>query len=107
MFVNAWSDSWKGGQPPGLVLPRGQWYFAAVRLRNGDVDRGIVDIFVNGKRYEVPGQRMDAPAAEFGEFRGKAGRIDEVAVYDRALSDNEIRILSEQTAEAPAPSKER
>jgi hypothetical protein len=100
MFVNAWNrsrkpDFWKGGQPAGLKIPRGQWYFAAVRLRNGGVDRGIVDIFVNGKRYEVPGQMMDAHDSAFGVFRGKAGMIDEVAVYDRALSEDEIRILYE------------
>ena len=97
MFVNAWNrsrkpDFWKGGQPAGLTLPRRQWYFAAVRLRNGGVDRGTVDIFVNGQKYEIPGQMMDAGRAAFGVFQG-AGKIDEVAVYNRALSDEEIRVL--------------
>jgi WD40 repeat protein/serine/threonine protein kinase/tetratricopeptide (TPR) repeat protein len=98
MFVNTWNrsrkpDNWKGGQPAGLTLPRGQWYFAAVRLRNGGVDRGTVDVFVNGERHQIPGQMMDAADHVFGVFRGNAGRIDEVAVYNRALSNEEIRAL--------------
>ena len=116
MFVNAWNgsrkpDAWKGGQPPGLSLPRGHWYFAAARLRNGGIDRGTVDIFVNGKRYEIPGQMMDTPDSSiFGVLRG-FGRIDEVAVYDRALSDDEIEVLHRLPApdptRAPSPSAEK
>jgi hypothetical protein len=52
---------------------------------------------------------MDADASAFGVLQG-AGRIDEVAVYNRALSDDEIRGLFELSDQVPAerhPSSEK
>jgi len=113
LFVNTWNSSrkpdyWKAGQPAGLVVPHDEWSFVVVRLRDGGVDAGTIDAFINGTRCEFPGQQMGANESAFGVFSGAAGKLDEVAVYDRALTDDEIVTLSlsNPTADAGAPANE-
>jgi hypothetical protein len=91
---------------PGLPVPLGQWVHHAVVL---NLDRSSIRVFMNGELCEevtylrpdltlAPGQcrmgdwlrRVDWPHAP---KRGLRGRIDEFAVWRRALSQEEVRAL--------------
>jgi hypothetical protein len=84
-------------------LPTGQWTFLAVRLMGGGVGKGHLTIRLNEKSYQSNHQMVRCGNSEYVSF-GKAqgstndqnpdgSLMDEVAIYQRALSDEEIETL--------------
>lgn len=79
-------------------VPRGQWSFVAVRLQHGAPGEGLLTVRVNDTLQVLALQDSydGRPAAT---VLGPApARIDEVAVFGRALADEEIQTLYEMGA---------
>jgi len=102
LFFSQWGDALFGS-----TLDPGQWYNIAVT----SVGTSSIKLYVDGVNVATGALDFNTPAG--GQFfMGKAtlpqtefyGLIDEVAVYNRALSDDEIKAISEEAAPAkPAP----
>jgi len=80
----------------GRVQP-GRWYHVAVSSRRAD---GIVRVCVDGVCGDGPGRTMYADRvgeltlARSALWSPFAGAIDELAIYDRALSDDEMAVAA-------------
>ncbi len=90
------------GGIPGSTLQTGQWYFVAMTY-----DGAYVTLYLNGEvdvKYPKTGDtRTNTNALAIGRHGGEAdqqgddkffnGSIDEVRIYNRALSPEEVRFL--------------
>ena len=96
-FFNAWNmnteGNWVGGMATSEPLPEGRWSFLAEVFKADAEQRGKVQVFVDGKRYELQGQMVDHGDPGYASISGKSGKIDEFLLYNRALSDAEIDSL--------------
>lgn len=84
-----------------LTVPAGQWSFVAMVV----TPTGI-SLYVNGVKathaFTVPAVDFSATTARIGNYHGWGdryvkGKIDEVAVYKRSLSQAELRLLMHLT----------
>jgi len=117
------NDDWEGGRPKGYVLrcdqqgkpdfnvgsrrwkgamseqamQQGQWYHLV-----GRYDRSEVSLFINGDEVATTESSLPIRPSSFPLIIGRGtydkvrrfdGIIDEVAVFNRALSDDEIKTL--------------
>lgn len=100
LFFTQWGDAIYGS----TLIP-GQWYNIAVTSSGTD----SIKLYVDGNQVGAGSANFNTPAA--GQFwigkhncqiedRQFLGKIDEVAVYKRALSDDEIKSLAEDAAPA-------
>ena len=100
IFFTQWGDAIYGS-----TLLHGQWYNIAVTSSGTD----SIKLYVDGNQVGAGSANFNTPAA--GQFwiggkncqiedRQFLGSIDEVAVYNRALSDDEIKSLAEDAAPA-------
>jgi hypothetical protein len=88
-------DRWRTATTPTNSFPSGQWNFIAVTLRKVVADRGILDVTVNGECYTRQLQQVNSDPGTAAQIGPGAGWVDEIAIYDRALSGEEIRTLRE------------
>ena len=110
IFVNSWHrervGNWMKAYSPKRSAPANQWVFVAVRLVQGQkLNKGQLTIRINNRSYPFNMQMVyhDSPkyalvgasgTAFVDNRRGLgAGLIDELAIYQRALSDEEIETL--------------
>lgn len=100
-----WGDSFDGSE-----LEANRWYNVAVT----SAGTGPIKLYVDGVNVATGTLNFSTPAG--GQFWiGKInspytqaqfyGLIDEVAVYNRALSDDEIKSLAEDAPAKPAPAR--
>lgn len=93
------------GETPSLTLDRGAWTFVAVVY---DQNKKTVTFYVNEKKRSAPAEIIHG--SDFfliGACPGKKeyfrGSIDEVMLFDRALSEAEINTLFRQKVPFKAP----
>lgn len=89
---------WPGGSwswDSNLIVPEGQWSYVAMV-----VEPGSVKLYVNGvsATHNTSIQSVTLDNFRIGSYQGWSGRtfigdIDEVCLWNRALSENEIRLL--------------
>ena len=108
--VSSWHreriDHWMTVGTQAGSVPTNQWMFVAVRLVQGQkLNKGQLTIRINDRSYPFNMQMVyhDSPKyASVGSATGAAvdknhgrgaGLIDELAIYQRALSDEEIETL--------------
>jgi hypothetical protein len=93
---NVGNRVWKGAMSNQAMLA-GRWYHLA-----GTYDRNAVRLFVNGVQVASTESSMPIEPSSFPLLIGRGtydterrfdGIVDEVAVFDRALSDDEIETL--------------
>ena len=99
VYVNAWNNSfqpenWKGFHAPLAVKGRG-WQFVAVRLRNGGVNRGELEVTRNGQTVKGTLQMLDSDgdAGNLLLALNSKGKVDELVILKRAVSDTEIAAI--------------
>ena len=95
---------WPGGQwwwDSNLEVPSGQWSHVAM-VANGN----SMTLYLNGKAavHNIALTATDISALKIGSYRGWIGRnfnglIDEVCIWDRALTQNEVRAMRHLTKE--------
>ncbi|MBU4272790.1 MAG: protein kinase [Planctomycetes bacterium] len=98
--------NWMEAKTPAGLVPANQWVFVAVRLIKGDqLDKGELTIRVNDSSYARNLQMAYSDNSGFSSVGTGNGRwedrtygrgfglVDELAVYQRALSDAEIETL--------------
>jgi WD40 repeat protein len=100
VFSNAWNADqnghWAGGVT-GPMLEAGKWLFVAVRLDDGGTGRGRYVVQVNDRVTETPLQMIKHPDSLHDvAFLSCKGRMDELAIWTRALTDEEISRLRER-----------
>jgi len=88
-------QQWSRTRVSPNLTPFGKWFFVAVSLRDGGVGKGILSVRVDDVHYNVDSQMADHPDAGYAELVGKGTRIDEIAIFEQALSDEEIRQIYE------------
>ena len=95
-YLNAGSSAW--GVTPPMTVTTGEWNHVAY---TSSVSSGEVTIYVNGVGYTYP--NVTPLSLEFDRFiigwqnrwwggRFYQGLIDELAVYDKALTESEVRL---------------
>ncbi len=103
LSVSAWNfgstpDLWRGGATEPGTVPDAGWSFLAVSLVDGGIDKGTLRVNINDRRYNLTSQMIDsertAKVDQIGQSLVKAV-IDELAVFQRALSDDEITTIRE------------
>jgi hypothetical protein len=110
--VAAWNkdnggDFWQRTATPPASLPD-DWFFVAVSLADTGEQESALRIVINDKTYRRSQQRMAQVSNPLIDALGYGlcgGTIDEVAVFQRALSDAEIttiRKLGQNTPSLPA-----
>jgi hypothetical protein len=105
LFSGGEDRNWLSGYAPSGAAPPNQWNFLAVRLNKGEAGKGELTIRVNDKTYQTNLQKTNHPAGNLTligatnlSIHEKVSRdghslIDELAVYQRALSDSQIESL--------------
>ena len=96
VHVNAWNRDllpkyWKDARISSGAVPAG-WFFVAVALTDGEVDKGKLRIVIDDKIQSRTSQMVatnDSPVDLVGNNMAGAV-IDELTVFQRALSDEEI-----------------
>jgi serine/threonine protein kinase len=89
---------WTAARTPEDSVQAG-WNFIAVRLRSGSAEAGNLTVRVNASSYASALHGVDHPQACRSQLGPANGSIDEVGVFDRALSDEEIQTLYEMGAD--------
>jgi len=93
-YVNAWhadlAENWIGASTGVTTIPAG-WFFVAIALTDGETGKGKLRIVIDD-RIHVRTSQMVASDAQKVDAAGYNinGVIDELAVFQRALSDEEI-----------------
>jgi hypothetical protein len=93
--VSAWS--------PDTLAPN-EWYFVAATMEKTSAKMRTLRLFVNGAavsevkteetiNYETAGMQTVIGAVDDGTWQNFDGEIDDVRIYDRALSPAEIGTL--------------
>ena len=105
IFVHAWNKDydppnyWLGALTKVGSVPEQGWYFFAVTLRDGGVGRGTLQVTVNETTFPLNSQMVSAHDGRMVYdvigFQMSDAVIDELTVFQRALSDDEIRTLRE------------
>jgi hypothetical protein len=79
--------------PPGSI-PSDQWAFFAVAVRNAAQEAGKASVTVNDLTFDLPIQGIDNANVGFATIGGDKGQIiDELAIFPRALSDEELKAI--------------
>jgi hypothetical protein len=103
-LVKAWNKdlephNWLVSSTKVGVVPDQGWYFFAVTMRDGGVGRGTLRVTVNETNYALRTQMVKAfdniAVCDLIGHMMSGAVIDEVTVFPRALSDDEIRALRE------------
>ena len=100
--VHAWNKdypptNWLNVCTPAGAVPKG-WYFFAVTLKEGGVGKGALRVTLNDATYDLATQKVerDVPSeCDFVGYKMSGAVIDELTVFQRALSDDEILALRE------------
>jgi hypothetical protein len=93
---NALAEShWMLAAAPASSAPSGQWNFIAIRLEAGGPGQGKLTVRINEQTFDLASQSAGGGHPSSVELGPGDGMIDELAVYDRALSDHEIQTLYE------------
>lgn len=103
--LSFWTGEGYGGQNFGVMnLPKGEWYHLAL-VRGGDTLDSGYKLYLNGEFKKSYPSYTWSPAGkiwigERADYREQPfiGQIDEVAVYDRALTEEEIKALANPSA---------
>ena len=107
--VSAWRrdkpGNWMGTSTTAGLVPADKWTFVTVRMSKGKKESSPLTIRVNDKSYQHELQRVHHDAMDYASIgaatgaggdkkngRG-AGMIDELSIYRRALSDEEIETI--------------
>ncbi len=94
---------------PKSALSNGTWYHVAVRVPNGATTTGEVEVFIDGVQQTLSDEagssttldsQLESSArpvigGETDDTISLDGRIADVRIYDRALSDREIEMARE------------
>ena len=84
------------------TIPKEEWYFLALTLtRKGDAH--VLRVTINDKTTEHPFAPVPQLEDGFGLLGGIDGRIDEVAFFGRALSEEEIKLVRDSLRALPSP----
>ena len=100
--VHAWNKdypptNWLNVCTPAGAVPKG-WYFFAATLRDGGVGKGALRVTLNDATCNLATQKVerDVPSeCDFVGYKMSGAVIDELTVFQRALSDDETRALRE------------
>ena len=84
---------------PG-ALPDREWFFVAASLSDGAVGSGRLSVHINRQKYSFDSQmavanRTDKNLVDIIGFSTSGAVIDELAVFQRTLSDREIMAIYE------------
>lgn len=100
--VDAWCfghpNAWIMSTTPEAVIRPGEWTFLAVRMADADVSRGTARLTVNDRELELPSQLVQHPRQVPVPWIGPGlrGPLAALAIFHRALSDEEIARLRAQ-----------
>lgn len=96
-------SNYGGGATGTQPLEPGRWYYIAATSTATSTDQSSVSLYLDGALAKTGVMRIDTPAdtlffcgtipGKAGRFRKLKGAIDEIAVFDRALSAGEINAL--------------
>lgn len=99
---------WPGGQwwwDSGLTVPADEWSHVAMV-----VTPNSITVYLNGMgaTHNITPQMVNMQTMKIGSYQGWDGRnfkgeIDEVCIWNRSLTQNEIRELRHLTRTGPAP----
>jgi hypothetical protein len=89
-------------------VPAEEWLFFAVTLQEGAIGKGQARIMLNDHVWERPLQQISLNASRIQDIVAEKldGVIDELAVWDRALSEVELRELVARPHEVREPRQE-
>jgi hypothetical protein len=99
LYVGAWSPApgdWMHAVSPAVKVSPGEWTFVAVTLENGAPGQGRVRLMLNDGMYDRPFQQVGGGPSEWIQDLAALklkGVLDELAVWDRALTEQELREL--------------
>lgn len=96
MRVKCWNrhkqDHWVHVDFPARI-GADQWHFVAITLKDGAVGRGKLTLSLDDKTFTHEFQMLHLQSQGYGSLGAGTGELDEVAFFDRALSQEEIRSL--------------
>jgi hypothetical protein len=97
--VNAWNtmvpELWNGAATEAGAVPEG-WFFFAVTLTDGETGKGKLRIVIDDKIHSRTSQIVATTSEQAVDMIGhnmNGAVIDELAVFQRALSDQEIMAI--------------
>jgi len=105
---NGLKNRWRQALSDSNAITLGQWNFVAITFQDGDVDKGTVSFYVNGKLISsASGQMQQMPEETYqkmvkiggltlpigGDMHYFKGNIGEITIYHKALSSMEIQNL--------------
>jgi WD40 repeat protein len=98
LYVGVWNiaHGWMHVQSPEQNVSPGEWAFIAATLENGATGKGRVRHMLNDRICERPSQQVGGvPLEGINDIAALNlnGVLDELAVWDRALSDQELKEL--------------
>ncbi len=93
--VNAKNDAWLDAKSKPHMVPKTGWVFLAVTLQNGGHNKGELRFTVNDRSFHTLSQSVERIKANGFALLGdsKLEAVDEIAIFERALSANEIEAL--------------
>jgi hypothetical protein len=90
-FNRAKPDKWVAANSKANVIPEGEWYFLAVTLSGGGVEKGELRVTVNDTVILLSSQMVDSDGLVDMLGHAMTGCVlDEFAVFQRALTVEEI-----------------
>jgi hypothetical protein len=98
LYVGVWNinHDWINVAGSGRNISPGEWIFIAATLENAEPRKGRLRLMVNDRISERSSQEVGGVALEgLNDIAGLNldGVLDELAVWDRALSDQELQVL--------------
>jgi formylglycine-generating enzyme required for sulfatase activity/serine/threonine protein kinase/Leucine-rich repeat (LRR) protein len=118
VHVGAWNgakrpDSWGRANTKESVIPEREWYFLAVTLSGGGTEKGEIRVTVNGAVVDVVDfsmQMVDSDRHGLVDMLGHGMTdcvLDEVAIFQRALTDQEIAAMRALGLKGTPPATDR
>ncbi len=99
------TEQWMAARTPAGSMAPDCWNFIALRLRNGTSGGGELTTRINQESYTLTLQNVDCPHGNRTQLGPADGIIDELAIFDRALSDEEIQTLFERGSNSGRPAR--
>jgi serine/threonine protein kinase/formylglycine-generating enzyme required for sulfatase activity/Leucine-rich repeat (LRR) protein len=91
-------EKWRRSSTDKETIPEKDWFFVAASLSDGEANGGKLRVFINDRRYSFNSQLAqsnpsDKDLVDLIGCNTSGAVIDELAVFQRALSDQEIMAI--------------